>query len=351
MKDASLDSCLQEFLRDVPNAPGIVVRAERAGMVAWTGAAGLANIAPPQPMMPNALFRTASVTKTFTAAVILRLWEQGLLHLEGTLEPFLPQDLVARLNVIDGVAYGSEITIRQLLQHTSGVYEPPSEPYVRLILENPSRRWQPLEQIELAIAGGRAYNRPGAAPRYSNTGYIILSIIIETVSGIPLAQAFRSLLRFNDLGLTTIHLETLEPAPSTAGSRMRQYLGDTDVTDLDASIDLYGGGGLVSDVKDLVGFWRALFEDRLFDAPSTRAMMCSVLPDLAHGREIGLGLMRTRLGDSEIWYHTGFWGSFVAHDSAAQVTIAGSTNQAWSHLPAEAICSLSRRLFELVTKV
>lgn len=348
MRDASLDACLGEFLHDAASAPGIVVRAERPGTASWTGAAGLASLTPARPMEKDATFRTASVTKTFTAAAILRLWEEGRLDLDRHLDPFLPKELVDRLNVIEGRAYGHEITIQHLLQHASGVYQLDSAPYVTLIMDNPSRRWHPLEQIDLTIRGGAPFNRPGAATRYSNTGYIILSIIIEKASGLPLAQAFRSLLRFDELGLKAIHLETLEDVPSGAGPRMRQYFGEQDVTDLDASIDLYGGGGLVSDVADLAGFWRALFDGRIFDSPATLERMCGVIPFEQDNGEVGLGIFRKDMGDVKIWSHTGFWGSFVLYEPVTQIIVAGSTNQDWSHLPRGVIDRLCERVCDVM---
>jgi D-alanyl-D-alanine carboxypeptidase len=158
------------------------------------------------------------------------------------------------------------------------------------------------------------------------------------------------LLRFSDLNLATIHLETLEAVPAQAGERMAQYFGDCDVSVLDASIDLYGGGGLVSDVRDLCGFWRCLFEGRVFDLRATLERMCVTMPGPDRDVAIGLGVFRHRFGDYDVWLHTGFWGTIALHECETHITIAAATNQAASHLPHEALLELGRRLFDLALK-
>lgn len=344
---AALARCINDFLSDVPSAPGVVARVERADAATWSGAAGDASITPRRPMQETSTFRIASNTKTFTAAAVLRLWEQGLLDLDAHLDDFLPPGVIRRLNVSGGVVYGPEITIAQLLQHTAGIREPSSEQYVERLKNEPGRLWTTAEQIEIAIEDGSPYNPPGVAARYSNTGYIVASIIIERISGLPLAQAFRSLLRFNDLKLEAIHLETLEPVPPKAGPRMRQYFGDYDIAQLHASIDLFGGGGLVSDVRDLCGFWRALFEERVFDRPGTLDRMCAVVPGPDPEIDVGLGVFRHQLSGQRVWLHTGFWGTFALHEPEANITIAASVNQASSHVPPGALSELWHRLFEV----
>jgi len=298
-------------------------------------------------MRENVTFRIASVTKTFTAAAMLRLHEQGLLDLEAPIAGFLPPELVNRLSIIDGENHGAEITVEQLLQHTAGLRDPDSARYVERMMREPRRRWTPREQIEQAVQSGPPYNRPGAAARYSNTGYIVASLLIEEVSGAPLAEAFRSLLRFDDLHLATVHLESLEAVPEQAGERMVQYFGDYDIAALDASIDLYGGGGLVSDARNLCGFWRALFGGHVFDAQTTLERMCTTVPGPDRDVGVGLGLFRHRLNGHDVWLHTGFWGIIVFHAPDLHLSVAAATNQAASHLPHGALFELGRALFEL----
>jgi D-alanyl-D-alanine carboxypeptidase len=295
-------------------------------------------------MRPDSTFRTASNTKTFTAAAALRLVENRKLSLEDRVGRFFPPAFVDRLNIIHGSARGREITVSQLLQHTSGLFVPSNESYLALVLREPSKRWTPVEQVELFVSSGEPYGAPGAVVHYSDTGYILLAMIIEQASELPLADALRTLLRFDELGLPTIHLESLEPTPAHAGPRVRQYFGDRDLTDIDPSFDLFGGGGLVSDVHDLARFWSELFGGRVFRSPATLTRMCSTLPDPERSMDVGLGVFRRRFGRRGAWIHTGFWGSFALHEPRSCVTVAGATNQAQSGATESALMRLQSDL-------
>jgi D-alanyl-D-alanine carboxypeptidase len=344
---ADFAQCCAEFLSKAPNAPGVVARVERGGTVLWSGAAGLARREPAQAMAQDVTFRIASNTKTFTAAAVLRLWEQRRLKLSDPIGLSLPAEVVAKVHTSDEVPLGREITIAQLLQHTSGLPDEPSASYVQRLMADPGRRWLPVEQIEQATRANAPYNRPGEAARYSNTGYIVAALVLETVSGLSLAEAFRTLLRFDELGLQAIYLETLEPVPPGAGPRMTQYFGDYDIARLDASIDLYGGGGLVSDVRDLCGFWAALFEGRVFERPETLRQMCVAMAGTDPDVELGSGLFRRRVKGTTVWFHTGFWGSVALYEPQSGIAIAAATNQTSSHLHEGLFLAFWQRLLEL----
>jgi D-alanyl-D-alanine carboxypeptidase len=359
--EATLRNCLAAFLRRTPDAPGAVVAVVGAGGGVDAGelvrvAAGLADRRTGAPMAPGHSFRYASSTKTFTAAAALRLAELGRLHVDDTLPRFFGNGLVRRLHVLDGVSSGARITVRHLLQHTSGVRSPDEEHYLALIRADPQRRWTALDQVDLGLAAGPPTGPPGGTPRYSDVGYVLLALLIERAADRPLASALRWLLRPAELGLRTLHLETLEPMPPHCGPRMPQYLGDEDTTGWDPSFDLYGGGGLVGDAADLALFWDALFGGRVFSDAGTLRLMLAAVPeasmdsaaggagDSASGRAVGLGVLRRRFGALDAWHHSGFWGSFALHQPDHGVTIAGAVNQAPSRLPAGALRVLREEL-------
>jgi D-alanyl-D-alanine carboxypeptidase len=211
-------------------------------------------------------------------------------------------------------------------------------------MSDPTRRWTPLEQIEYAIAEVLGVHPPGEAVHYSNTGFVILAIVIERITGTGLASAFRELLRLDDLRLDSVHLESLEPTPASAGPRVRQYMGSLDVSDVDPSIDLFGGGGIVSNVRDLVGFWRELFSGRVFDSPATLERMTVTRRRSDAPGDAGLGIFRELQGGHEFWYHTGFWGSAVRHEAASGLTLAYAINQVWSPATTQAVSRLEDEL-------
>jgi D-alanyl-D-alanine carboxypeptidase len=134
---------------------------------------------------------------------------------------------------------------------------------VAAVFSDIHHRWTRLEQVRFAMDHGDPLFAPGQGYAYSDTDYILLGRIIERVTGLPQATAYRRLLRFHRIGLRHTYFETLEPVPRGTGPRAHQYFGDIDSFDLDASRDLYGGGGYVSTVADQNRFFRALFTGKV----------------------------------------------------------------------------------------
>src|SRR4051794_10516153 len=243
-----LRRALERVVAENPAFPGAIL-AVRGPDLRFTGAAGFADPAAGTPLRRGATFRIASVTKTFTAAAILRLVEGRKLGLDDPISEHLDPATVRLLR--DGGYDVASIRIRHLLQHTSGLYDYASDQaFVTAVVGEPQHRWTRSEQIEFAMTHGRPLFAPGMGFAYSDTGYILLGEVLERTTGRGLAAAYRRLLRFDRLGLDDTYLETLEPVPPGARPRAHQYLGDIDMTGADPSFDLYGGGGLVSSVDD-----------------------------------------------------------------------------------------------------
>jgi D-alanyl-D-alanine carboxypeptidase len=277
-----------------------------------------------QPLAADASFRIASVTKTFTSAAIYRLVEMGELSLDDTLVS--AGTLTEILDLLRGDGYSvEEITIAQVLNHSSGLYDyafGEGSTFSAVVTESPARVWTREDQIVFAMDNGDPVGKPGETSAYSDTGYIILGSIIETKTGLDLGAAYALLLRFDELGMTHTYLETPGTTPRT--QRVIQRLSDTDVTTIDASIDLYGGGGLVSTTHDLAVFFRALWAGGVFDNATTWTAMGSVSgPE----PETAQGIFTADIGGVACWYHDGFWGVEVFTCPEADVTIARSWNQ------------------------
>src|SRR5205809_483841 len=166
------------------------------------------------------------------------------------------------------------IHVRNLLQHTSGLYDYADDhAFQAFVVSHPRHRWTRAEQIQFAMTHGKPLFPPGTDFHYSDTGYILLGEILERVTGQGLGAAYRSLLHFDRLGLGQTYLETLEPKPPHAAPRAHQYLGGIDTAGFDPSFDLYGGGGLVSTVRDLDRFHRALLTGQVHEKPATPRTM------------------------------------------------------------------------------
>jgi D-alanyl-D-alanine carboxypeptidase len=156
---------------------------------------------------------------------------------------------------------------------------------------------------------------------------VLLGEIIERTSGRPLAEAYRTRLRFGRLGLDATYLESLEPAPPGVSPPAHQYVADIDFGHADPSFDLYGGGGFVSTAEDLARFYEAIFDGTVFDdAASLDAMLQEPEADGADGT--GMGIFRRRIEGVTCWGHHGFWGSDAVHCPEAELTIVRTVNQA-----------------------
>lgn len=292
-------------------------------------AAGVFDRASRRPLQPHHGFRVASVTKTFTAASILRLSEEGRLGLDDPIARHLSAEYAG---LLQGDGYATDrITIRHLLNHTSGIVDyATNQRYFEAVFANPSRRWTRMEQVRAAMEWGQPHFAPGAGYHYSDTGYILLGEMIERLTGRPLGQAFRTLLNFNGVGLDETYLESLEPRPAAAAEISHPYFGEIDTFGFDPSLDLYGGGGLVSSTEDLARFYRALLRGEVFRRPSTLQVMLTVpsTNERSPGGPYAMGLQRMTIGRHECWGHTGFWGTAAHHCPEPDVTIVRHINQA-----------------------
>jgi D-alanyl-D-alanine carboxypeptidase len=313
-------------LRAHPKIPGEAVSVRAPGLD-LAAARGLADVAAGIPLGVETPFRIASVTKTFVAATALRLVEDGAISLDAPVARHLSPETVVLL-AADG--YDPErITVHQLLDHTAGLFDYASTAaYDAVNTTDPGHRWTPEEQLRFATDHGDPLAAPGDEYHYSDTGYVLLGEILERVTGEPLATAVRTTIGFDRLGLDHTFWEILEPAPSGEPARAHQYYDRSfDNIGLDASHDLYGGGGLVSTVADVTRFFRALFDGRVFTRTETLDTMRTIS---APGRADGaaLGLFRYRIAGTECWGHPGYWGTVAYACPALGLAFTIETNQA-----------------------
>jgi D-alanyl-D-alanine carboxypeptidase len=286
-------------------------------------AKGLADGATGQALTIDTPLRIASNTKTFVAATILRLWEDEKLDLDAPIAPLLTPQLDSLLRA-NGYATG-RITIRHLLSHSAGLADHAGDPrYLERVLADPQHAWTRQEQVEVGMSYSRPLSEPGEKFSYSDTGYILLGDIVERVTGKGLAQAVRELLGFGRLGLATTWWEVLEPPAASAAPLAHQFIGEQDGTELSATLDLYGGGGLVMSLHDLAMFTKALFEGRVFRDADTLEQM------LWLGRHEGtddyrLGVMVHRIEGKPIYGHNGFWGTAAWYSPETATVASGAT--------------------------
>ncbi|SOD64311.1 D-alanyl-D-alanine carboxypeptidase [Streptomyces zhaozhouensis] len=273
---------------------GVQVRVTDADGATRTVTSGVADVTTGEPVSPVGYLRAGSVTKTFVSAVVLQLVAEGRLTLEDPVERWLP-DLLAGPD-FDGRA----ITIRQLLQHTSGLedYDDPelgSEEYYR---EHRDDVADPAETVAATVANGPLFP-PGTGWAYSNTGYVVVGMVIEEVTGHHWAKEVHDRL-IRPLGLADTYWPGYAPTlpdPHATGYQVFEPGGSlVDVTRL---VLPEASGSLISTTADLERFLRALFGGEVLDAPQLREMLRTV-PVAGEGyeeawpggAEYGLGVFR-----------------------------------------------------------
>jgi len=332
-----LQSLLERAVSEDSTLPGALlhVDAPRFGL-SFDGAAGVADRATGEPLTPRHALRIASNTKTFVAAAILRLHEDGKLELDAPIAAHVSPEH-ALLLVGDGYDPAA-IKVRHLLTHTSGLFDyADSAQFAERIEADPGHRWTRTEQLAGAMEWGDPYGAPGEVYRYADTGYILLGEIVERASGQPLADALRGLLDFDRLGLASTWLETLEPPPAGSQDRAHQYLGESDTHDWDPSFDLYGGGGLAATAGDLARFMRGLFGGRVYRRAETLETMLTSVAAARGGPAYGgeeqrpgvyrMGISVREIDGLEVYQHSGFWGTTAAYVPRLDVAIGLAVTQ------------------------
>ncbi|MEV6425522.1 serine hydrolase domain-containing protein [Streptomyces sp. NPDC051662] len=265
---------------------------------ARTYTAGVGDLATGAKVPDDGQVRIGSNTKTFTAVVVLQLVAEGKIGLNATVDTYLPG--LVRGQDIDG----RRITVRQLLQHTSGLPE-----YEDLVVDGilQHRYFEPRDLLDIAFQRKADFS-PGTKWAYSNTNYVVAGLIVQKVTGRPLAEEMdRRVIK--RIGLR----HTYFPAPGDMTIREphpQGYHRDSagapprDVTEIDASAG-WAAGQMISTNSDLNRFFTALLAGRLLPAAQLRQMRTTV-PIGDTGAGYGLGLMSRPLSCGGVyWGHGG----------------------------------------------
>jgi len=331
--DSTLDALLQEAiddsLGDVPGVSMTVIYPNRN--IHWVKAKGFADKTEDTPLLPEQPYRIASITKTYVAAAIFRLHEMDSLDIDDPISHHISAEH-RDLLVADGYQ-PEEITLRHCLLHTSGLYDyaVSSPAYIEAASKNAKRRWSRTDQLRFAMDLGQPRWPAGSGFHYSDTGYILLGEAIERSLDSTLAYGLRSLLKFESMGLKNTWLETVEPAPADALPVVRRYYGKQDFTEWDASVDLWGGGGLLATSEEVALFVQALFTGHIFDEASTLQEFMKGPADFnaAYDASTDPGYMDYRSGHEAFTLynlpalsHSGFWGSAYLYLPDLEATIA-----------------------------
>ncbi len=334
-------------------------------------------------MTPAHQFHIASITKTMTSVLILQLWENGAFGSKGLdislgeLSVFTPE-ILKRLHCKNDVSYGSDITLRQLLSHTSGLKDPYSDDAKVTAAENKNQpapgsiaaRWQnEFEKLSskdssfdeysayifknwipwdaanpdnpdagmlnyyLNNLGDSPVAKPGEIYHYSDTGFVILALIAEKIG----AKSYHQLLRdniFDPLMMDSTYLAYANDPESDLWEKEISdcYAGSFPLVTgrFNFSFD-WGGGGVVSTAGDLNRFLESLVNGKLFKSKQTLNEMFnwSTFPALGANVKIGLGIFSkvNQKNGTIIYGHDGAWGSVMFYEPNYGIYLSGTVNK------------------------
>ncbi|MBC9716578.1 beta-lactamase family protein [Streptomyces sp. TRM66268-LWL] len=302
---AALDAAVQA------GVPGAAAQVKDAYGV-WPGTSGIGNLQTKAPRSAFDRYRIGSTTKTFVATVLLQLAAEGKLALDDSVETWLP-------GVLQGNGYdGRRITVRQLLNHTSGIFSYTGDPeflergFTEKFLEHRYDTYTPQQLLEMALRHPPVF-APGSAWSYSNTNYTLAGLIIQKATGRPYEDEIRRRI-VQPLGLYATSVPRTSAALPLPSSRAYSKLSlrprpDSpvhDVTELNPSA-AGAAGAMISDSGDLNRFYAALFGGRLLPAAQLKEMRTTVpVPAGLPFQAYGLGLMKFELScGTSVWGHAG----------------------------------------------
>lgn len=297
-------------LRGQTGAHGLSAAVLFPNQTIWTGSTGMAS--PTDSLTPATLLGVGSITKTFTAALVLRLAARGQIQLDDSIGQHVP--LVMQYPNID-----PGVTVRQLLSHTSGVDNYTENPQFLTAVTSVS----PTHLFTTAdVLGWVRPMRftPGARWAYSNTGYTLLGLLIEHVTGTSLSRAYRVEL-LDPLNLASTWRGYGDTIPSTltvSDGWIQNVTNGPFVVNVGGSRNAFfsssfGDGELLSTPTDLVRWAHALYGTTTVLDSTSLALMLTVDPrSVTAGLPYGLGVMRTMRRGRVMWGHNGSIPGYMA---------------------------------------
>jgi len=357
-------SAVADAAADDPTIRNLMIQVDspRQGFQ-WRTARGSVNGPGSTPMTVDSVFRVGDVTKMLTSVVVLKLVENNFFDLDTPIGDILDDTdmpgafTLAELHERNGELRGGEITVGQLLAHTSGLrdymFNRPDNGAASLSLaqrivadvlgEIPSgiseRHWFHGSLLEYFFESGMSANAlaaPGAEYRYSGTNYLLLGVIVQKVSQLTLAQMYRNAI-YGEAQMNNTYLEWNEDPKGEPVDHFWAVARNNEVVNIDINAEgvntssIWGGGGIVANAADLSSFIRELFDGSFFAEESSLTSMRTTGSTGEPGYFYGLGLEHRIFNASgrtiDVYGHSGFWGTGVYYIPATGTSIVYTMNQ------------------------
>ncbi len=307
---------LQTMLNDTVEqmgAPGATLAVAMPNEPVWIGATGMADKEAQLAMVPDDRFAIASITKTFTATVVLQLQEESKLTVNDTLETWY-----------SGFPRGQSLTLHHLLSHTSGIVD---YAYLPAVVADPAAEWEPEDLVALAAAEKPLFD-PGADYSYSNSNFILLGLVVQAVTGNSWASEVRNRL-LDPLKLADTFIASDEPLQQ-GDVAQGYFLNAVWTTEINPSTG-WAAGGMISNAADLVLWLDALLYGDVLTAGSREAMKTPFT--LKDGKKtsygLGLKLKKTQHGKATKLGHGGdaiIYSSTMYHRTVEEITVVALVN-------------------------
>ena len=306
-------TAIGQTMVDKKLTPGLSLSVMSAGVLLYSKGFGLANIEANAAATPQTEFRVASITKQFTAAAILRLAEGGLLKLDDSLVKFLP-----------AIPRAENITLRQLLSHTSGMGDYINGQAISILTEAQNRDYTSDELIKIITARQPMYRaQPGATWLYSNSAFTLLGIVVEKLSGMAFAD-FCAQHLFAPAGLSQTNIDKTCTTTAICNGYRPNFRAPTkyDLA-LPISPSFAGGAGAIRSTTEDLCLWHcALLSGKVLKPESVEAMLTPTL--LKNGKpayerqgadplEYGLGQGLGTMKNLKLAAHGGRINGFTGH--------------------------------------
>jgi D-alanyl-D-alanine carboxypeptidase len=348
-KSLQLQSVIDKYSgRELPGV-SVAVYTEDEGW--WTGSGGYAKVESQTPMRSDHLQYIQSISKTYFAVAILKLREQGLINIDAPVVTYLPA------SIISGIRHIEKVTVRMLLNHTSGIAEYVSDPeYLKSVLLTPTSV-SDMHTVIHVIDGDEPRFVPGTKYAYTNTNYLLLAMILQEITGdharyiekyiftrLDLENTFyrndKSYLEYRDLVdsywdlLNTGHPANVSPMQK---ANVKSLMGDD---------------GIVCTPEDVIKFFRGLFENKLIADTSVNLMKQWTVNDSGDST-YGLGLARIKFGDLIGFGHGGGGigaGCIAVYfpERKAYIFLATNVGVIWDGLPAIKANELREEIWRIV---
>lgn len=268
--------------------PGIAVLIEDEDGV-WMGGAGKADIAEDIDFKPCTVSKVASITKMMFATAVMQLRERGKVNLDDKISKWLDPEIVKHVENTD------KVTIRNLMQHSSGVYDIISDADFYLgVLNNPNKKWEGKDLIKYAYDKPRMFEYVEHAKQgsYSNTNTLLLSMVIEKITGRPHSEWMHELV-ISKVGMSNTYYHWHDDLPKYTAQGYYDLYNNGTIINVSNLITGSGNGygGIYSNVVDLHKFMKALFINKtLVTQESLDTMMTFIQDD--EKSNLGVGLLQ-----------------------------------------------------------